>query len=143
MKKLLISITLLTAIFTQASAEPTPEEWAEKYDAIQHDVCKNIKGECLVNYSVYDVDERGLPINNLNDIAIEGKIIVLANHNPFWGKGSDYKSQVLENPSWRELAVIANEVIVTTGDLHHAYLEGFEITRKINETTFIELVFGS
>jgi hypothetical protein len=141
--KILLLISIFVATTTFAHAEAKKDEWEEKYQAIIADVCNSIEGECHVSYSVYDKDANGLPVNNLDNTAIEGKVIVITRANFFLGKDGEYKSQVKVSPSWRELAIIANEIIIKTGDLHHIYFEGFEVVRKKNEITYIELQFGS
>ncbi len=75
-----------------------------------------------VFYSVYDTDpETGDPINNLNEVAIEGKCIMHAKAET--SDGMDFYSPVLENPTWLEIAVFANAMIVSTRDFHHCFLE--------------------
>jgi len=88
-----------------------------------------------VFYSVYDTDpETGDPINNLNEIAIKGKCILIAEADEFWGgKDSvDYFSPVLENPTWLEVSVRANAAIIATRDFHHQFLEGVDKTGILN-----------
>ena len=35
-----------------------------------------------------------------------------------------YLSYVLESPTWLQVAVLASQAVRTTGDFHHAFLEG-------------------
>ncbi len=34
-----------------------------------------------------------------------------------------YRSPIMENPTWLEVALLANDMINCTGDNHHVYLE--------------------
>jgi len=126
-----------------ALADANDEEWEKRYDRIIMEVCQNIENECLVRYSAYELDKNELPVNNLSQVAIEGKVIVIQKHDPFWGKGGDFKSKIYTNPTWLDLAIIANEMIIVTGDHHHKYLEDFEVIKIENEIKFVELFMGS
>lgn len=53
-------------------------------------------------------------------VAIEGKCIL---HHQGWGE-DHVTSQVMENPSWLDVAVFAHEAIALSGDGHHIFLEG-------------------
>jgi len=101
-----------------------------------------------VFYSVYDTDpETGNPINNLNDVAIKGKAILYAKADTFWGDsdGEDFFSPVLENPTWLEIAVYANAMIIATRDFHHIFLEGVHPTgiKNMDNIPFYEFSMGS
>jgi len=113
----------------------TPEELAEQkqvekdsskaYDAI-HDkveayIKKTGKRKVFVLYSAYSTDKHGVPINNLDKIAVKGKCQFVE------GK---YKSPVMENPTWLQMTALANEMIKKTKDTHHCYLEGVRRTKK-------------
>lgn len=86
-------------------------------------------------------ENEAMPVNNLNDIAIEGECRVRLFASPYWGNGEDYISEVLENPTWLDLCVCANEAIVTTDDFHHTFFEGvFEVE---DGSRIFELEMGS
>ena len=61
---------------------------------------------------------------DMNDIAIMGKAVIEMPYDGFWGEGEDYRSEVVENPTWLDLAVLADAAIRTTGDYHHSFFEG-------------------
>lgn len=142
MKKLLIT-PFLIIYFLLANADPFDEQWEKRYDTIAHDACKNIVNECLVQFSAYQQDNNGLPINNLDDIAISGKVVIVATHDAVWGEGKNYQSDVVESPTWRSLVELANEMIITTGDRHHIFLEDFEIIDVVNDVQFVVFYMGS
>lgn len=80
-----------------------------------HKAIEDLIDDRIVFYSV-DAD--------MNDIAIEGKVIMDMPYDEFWGEGGKpWQSETLENPTWLELAVLADEMIRVTDDLHHIFLE--------------------
>ena len=90
------------------------------------DACKEagLKPPFTVFYSAY-VNEPG---DNLDKLAVRGKAIFVEGHDPFWGEGSPYFGEVLENPTWLDMCVEAERMIRTTGDVHHQFLEGVHPT---------------
>ena len=84
-----------------------------------------------VYYSAYEATEEGIPIDNLDEIPIEGKIMIVEMGSDFYGSGDSYKSKTLDSPTWLELCVAANEMMFTTKDLHHVFLEGIMATNKV------------
>ena len=90
----------------------------------------------VVQYSAYETDDRNdMPINNLDEIPHKGTFVVVSTMH--WGE-NDYESLPVTDPTWLELAVLANESIHVTGDDHHVYFEC--VVRKDNT---LELSFGS
>ena len=84
---------------------------------------KNPDAECHVVYSAYESDADGNPINNLEDIAIAGHVKLVK-------LGSIYNPDVsvtLTDPTWLDIAVIANDMIIAKEDFHHVYLESIMI----------------
>jgi len=106
------------------------KDYSQRLDAI-HDKIQKVLGtdEVLVFYSAYDTEE-DLPIDNLDEVAIEGKAILVAENDSFWGEGTDYESEVVENPTWLQVAVLANAMIKKIGDYHHIFLEGVHRTKE-------------
>jgi len=105
--------------------------WDIIYPEIQDQVSDHIKAnriltdeyEHLVLFSAWNDDE-----NNLNDIAITGRVQLTAKKEKIFGdkprdQRKNYISDVLENPTWLDLTLCANDMINTTGDNHHIFLE--------------------
>ena len=78
-------------------------------------------------------DEAGAPEawwsgpGDVKDIAISGRCVIVDTYREYWAngrKGDHFRSEVLINPTWEELLVIATRVIEKTADWHHIYLEG-------------------
>jgi hypothetical protein len=138
-----LTLVFLSVISFSSYAQSSDEEWGKRYDAIIDDACSHIVGECLVRYSAFPSDEDDLPINNLQDIAIKGRVVIIQKYDSFWGEGKDFKSRVIENPTWLDLTIEANTMIKTTGDSHHRYLEDFGVLYEKNGIRYIELSMGS
>lgn len=63
---------------------------------------------------------------DITDVAIEGRCVIVDFTDSYWARhrdGKDYRSAVMTDPTWEDLMVVANEVIRTTGDWHHVFLE--------------------
>ena len=65
--------------------------------------------------------------HKLNEIAVQGKCQFVADVDHFWVSEDypqNYLSDVIEDPSWIDVAMMANEMIHTIQDYHHVFLEG-------------------
>jgi len=105
------------------------DEYGKKLDEMEDMIDAALpKGEkSMVFYSAYKTSKAtDNPLNNLNKVAIRGKVIMMQEHDDFWGddKSETYYSDVLENPTWLDIAVCANKMIHTVRDSHHRFLEG-------------------
>ncbi len=67
--------------------------------------------------------------DNLDETAVKGEVKFVQEHEGFWGEGSDYKSPVVKDPTWLQVALLADEMIQMTGDKDHVYLEGIREVR--------------
>ena len=95
----------------------------------------SIEYKDLVYFSAYGDDYE----NNLNDIAVEGRMVFIEEETDY---SERYVSPVLENPTWIELCLRANDMINKTGDLHHVFLENIEINNSIftvDEKSFVKV----
>ena len=92
-----------------------------------------------VRYSAYGTDERGIPIDNLDEVAISGycHISVDGCNLPFpWNdKGNIVwaKQMLVENPTWLELCGYFNLYINYNEDPDHFFLEGISEVKEHNE----------
>ena len=104
------------------------ELFSERWKAICERVKKHIGEDTDVRFSAYRDTRGGLPLDNLDDIAIKGKAVIVASAVPFWGgeESSGFQSEMLEDPSWLELCAVLHEQIERTGDRHHVYIEDVE-----------------
>ncbi|MEM7143590.1 MAG: hypothetical protein AAF591_00555 [Verrucomicrobiota bacterium] len=107
-------------------------------DRMQKRLESAINGQTEVIYAAYPTDERGLPIDNLDEIAIRGRIQVI---DDVWDK---YTGEIITDPTWMDLAIEANRMIAANGDTRHKWFENFEVlgSKNANVTT-ITLDVGS
>ncbi len=116
--------------------------WNDTYGRMQNrvdtyiDANRTVNSEYLnrVSYSAWGSEEDEFRIN-LDEVAVEGPVIFVQEHDEFWGPGEDYKSELVENPTWLELCLLANDMINVTGDHHHIFLEGvYQLKDKFGVT---------
>ena len=128
------------------------DKWSQMQDEMNDAVAAAIDGKVFVYYSAYNYqkDNPELPINNLNKVAIRGKVIMTQPYDDFWdgagvryvnfngnvvveSEGKAYESAVLENPTYLELAVLANAMMQVTGDFHHSFFEAVNSTGRVKD----------
>jgi hypothetical protein len=104
----------------------------KEYEEMQKGVEAAITcGEVYVRHCAYKRDKNKKIINNLKGVPVKGKVFFVM--PAIWmrneGVGArNYISKIVENPTWLQICVLANQMIITTKDKHHIYLEG---VRKI------------
>lgn len=80
------------------------------------------------------------------DVAIKGRCVIsYRTYDTFSHTGNTYYcSPLLNNPSWMDVARIADAAIKHTGDYHHIYLEAVRfIAANPNGVAIYELRMGS
>lgn len=56
---------------------------------------------------------------------VTGPVVFIASGDSFWGEGAkDYRSKVIENPTYRALLGAAKTSQAKTRDYHHQFIEG-------------------
>lgn len=97
-----------------------------------------IMGKCAVCYDAFSRDESGLPVDNLDHVALRGKVQV---EDEIW---DSYKGEVLDDPTWLQLAIEANRMIIASNDYHHVFFEGIQVMRETQEgVKILSLSMGS
>lgn len=91
--------------------------------------------ECIVVYSAYDTDEWDKPIDNLDEIPVRGNVQIVT-------EDEEYKSIVLQSPTWLDITVVANEFIKLTMDYQKKYLKDVEVLRNENGVIIASLIMG-
>ena len=84
--------------------------------------------EPVVTYTAYPFEM--VPVDNLSKVAIKGKVRFVQPYNERFdhsGSGGDYISELLESPTMLEVALLAEDMIRTTGDRHHHCLEALRV----------------
>ena len=99
------------------------EYWEER-------LFQRIRWECYVEYAAYETDSKGVPINNIDDIAVRGTV-------RFERYG--YKSKPIKNPTWLDIAVLANDSILYSDDIMHVYFEKIEKIKNKKNTYHIHM----
>ena len=122
------------------------DEYGDKLDAMQDRIDEAIKAaylgnkdkfvdalkhgvRCAVIYSAYSNDDNDLPTNNLDEVPYKGTFTVKGDYHEYWnpgGQGGTYVSEPITDPTWLQLAVLANDSIHATQDFHHVFFESVE-----------------
>ena len=84
-------------------------EYGKRIDEIHARIGARLDEKPIVYYSAYRSDAEDLPIDNLDEIAIPGKVQFHAEHDPYWGEGKPYTSPVIDSPTWLDVAVLADQ----------------------------------
>jgi len=113
-------------------------------DAMEEKIARAIKGKVYVTYSAYEDadDDDDTPIDNLDEVAVPGKVILIGERDEY--RSTDYRSEVLENPTWLQVAVCANDMIKKTRDYHEChFLEYLEEKGTEGDVTIYKFEMGS
>jgi len=122
------------------------KDFGERADDMRDAIDEALGKTSMVYYSAYKTSEAtGLQLNNLSQKAISGKVILRQQFDDFWANsGEDYQSEVVENPTWLDIAVLADSMILTTNDRHHIFLEGVAPANvKVGGVKVYEFIMGS
>lgn len=122
---------------------PSQGEIDRLRDAIRDRVRAHVGPDCLVVYDAFPFDDAGRPIDNLDDIAVPGRCRFQQKHDPAWGSGRDYRSEVVDDPTWLQVVVLAEAMIRTTGDRAHCFLERVGVVGIRNGVQIVEFEMGS
>lgn len=127
----------------------TKDDWdnyGKVLSKIRERIDEKLGSSRYVAYSAYEIDEeKDIPVDNLDKIAVEGKVKFVNERDEFWGgqESKDWESEILINPTWLDVCVLANEMIQTTKDFHHVFLEGINVLKREEDLNIAELMMGS
>ncbi|KAE9523187.1 hypothetical protein AGLY_016420 [Aphis glycines] len=119
---------------------PINQEKEKKYNYIKlmkNDIKKYVKKKSkkdnlYVNFCAFEYSENTKTVKyNLHKIPIVGNIFIIDQGNDQFGNGNPYISKLLKSPTWLELCKIANDLIITTGDYTHHYLDDIKIVEDL------------
>ena len=127
----------------ETAVPTTRTEYGKRLDSLHARIAARLGEKPVVYYSAYQSDDDDLPIDNLDEVAIHGKVRFLAEHVSEVGEGRPYSSEIVESPTWLDVAVLANEMIKTTCDFHHQFLESVRIAGEDNGTKLAKFSMGS
>jgi len=97
---------------------PEEERYWQAVEKIRARIAERITGECVILYDAFGLDESGMPIDNLDMIAYRGTARLVDDCNDY------FDGPVLTTPTWLEIAIHANAIMIATGDRHHVWLDG-------------------
>lgn len=129
--------------------DPITPEWEKAVDEIENIVNKACKDaghkKVYITYSAYNEDVNGIPINNLNDIAVNGKVILIVKSTSFFGgpKSRPYVSDVLTDPTWLDVCIQANASVRYTRDRSHIFVESLGNHAPIDGIPVRVILLGS
>lgn len=127
-------------------SEPEPESlspYSIRLRELHARIAERLGEKPVVFYSAYKSDANRLPIDNLDDIAIEGKVKFVAPADDGWDEGSSYESEIVDSPTWLTVSVLANAMIKMTCDYHHQFLESIYVVGQEHGVTIARFSMGS
>jgi hypothetical protein len=85
-----------------------------------------------------------VPDAPLQDMAFEGKALIVTNGCGLFGNGKGYTATV-DSPTWGELLRVAVDSQEATGDLHHNFFEGLDHVATVlgDNISVYSLILGS
>ena len=112
----------ITSFYKESAKEKEDnmDEWQQSYRKIQ----ARVKHLDLVSYCAYENDDRGIPKDNLEEVAVWGEVKIMWDSAWVDDKGVKFQPKVIVNPTWFDLTGVANTAIRTTGDTSHIFFEG-------------------
>jgi hypothetical protein len=119
--------------------------YAFAFDGIQGRIKARAGRNCLVVFSAYGLDADKVPIDNLDDVPVPGKLIIRGKRDPNHGtyRSKDYESPIMDGPTWLDLCVIANDQMVTTRNRDHRYLEHVEVVGNMGDIQIAAFCLGA
>ena len=81
--------------------------------------------------------------NHPDEIAFHGQCFLHLPYDEFWGDGEPYTSRNYTNPTWGEVLIEFEKAIIQTGDYHHSFLEGLNLSKKVCSVPYVEFSTGS
>jgi hypothetical protein len=81
----------------------------------------------MVVFSAYHNEE-----NNLFEVPVTGRVKMVMPVSDFFSDGTNFESEILKDPTWIDLCVIANDMINVTGDNHHTFFESIHLVQDFN-----------
>lgn len=118
-------------------------------DIMQITLSKSLQSlgfERHLTYAVFTYDKNGIMINNLNHEAWHGHAVF--RHDYYFNsnnelKAINYVSPIIKNPTWLDVAILANTAIIATKDYNHNWFEGLEPIKFDKGISFFNILLGS
>jgi hypothetical protein len=119
--------------------------YAAAFDAMQQRISKRVDGKCFLVFSAHKFDHNRVPIDNLDEVPIPGKVKIRVGRSHFSdGKLTKlFESEILRDPSWLDLCAIAHAHILRARDRTNRYLDTAEIVGNEGDVTIVRLCLGT
>jgi len=127
-------LRLVNEVESEAIWDIVNEWWKENSSAFNDyqslakravaEFCANQEGLTMFKYRAMSEEEIKKQEEEEKRKANKGNVKFVEMGDTFFGDGSNYESDVFYNHTWLDVAVLANEMIIATGDKHHVFLEG-------------------
>jgi hypothetical protein len=117
--------------------------YAVMCDAIQDRIKRSVGRKCVLFFSAYSLDADRLPVDNLDDVPIWGKVQIKSRPIKGVQRRYEFESAVMKSPTWLELCGIANDQLIATRDRNHHYLEAVELVETVGDIQIAEFHFGT
>jgi hypothetical protein len=104
-------------------------------------LAKEIEGPVHVYYSAYQVLEDETCVDNLDQVAVTGRCQFV--DDDLEESETTYTSRVVENPTWLQVAILANEMIRVREVVDHIFLEGVHEANMANGIKTMNFIMGS
>ena len=117
------------------------DKYSENQDMVDSRLDADRPGsEKRIIYSVFDKGDDAY--RDINALAHNGKVKFIMSQSD---DGRMHESHIVENPTWLDVCVLANDMMGITGDYHHRYLEDIEPVDTANDDdiTRMRFVMGS
>lgn len=117
----------------------------EAHNVIQQKIIGAVRAsgskKAIVVYKAYSEDSEKVPIDNLHEVAVKGKCRFANSRSVYLGKTTEqnYLSKVVIDPTWLQVAIMANEMLEKTKQTNRVCLEGIILVVKkygINRLVF-------
>jgi len=133
---------------TKTKTKMIEEEYMKEYKSaigeIDEKIEKRMREELNVRYSAYELGDNRVPIDNIDEVAFEGRVSVICNVPSIINPEAIIITEIMESPTCLDLTMVANNFMLRTGDYHHRFFEGYEIVGESHSrVTLIEFHMGS
>jgi len=106
------------------------KEYDERIKKINFEINMNIEQSRII-YNMFEYDFYSLPINNLEDVAIDGIIKFTCNEGDI-----TYNSEYMQNPKWVNVCKCCNDMLLLFDEKDYVVLSGISKLMYGNEYRF-------
>ncbi len=109
-----------------------PREYGLRLLRLQRRIARRLGQVPVVFYNAYGIDRGGLPIDNLDDIAIEGRVRFRATQDSPGANFAPVFGRIIHAPTWMDIAVLADGMLRSSHDRHRRFLTGVRVLAKVD-----------